>query len=110
MQIHEALLVTAGEDAQALVKKAVIEDGCGLMVGPLLTDIAPSVAKAAALMESHAVPRKFQFDHGRRTRDTSGVRSDCPTNRCTRRSCRRRERMEDFVAMIPQNDLGLEAL
>ena len=54
----------AGEDAQALVRKAVIEDGCGLMVGPLLTDIAPSVAEAAAaLWHSHALSGKLKFDN-----------------------------------------------
>ncbi len=47
-QDNLALMESIQDKERALVKKAVIEDGCGVLVGPLLTDIASSVAEAAS--------------------------------------------------------------
>ena len=107
----EALLVTAGENAQALVKKAVIEDGCGLMVGPLLTDIAPSVAKAAA---AYGIPMLSLAN-------SSSITEEGPEIHQVSVATKQQidalvahavdiKGWKTFVAMVPKNDLGAEAL
>ncbi len=107
----EALLVTAGENAQALVKKSVIEDGCGLMVGPLLTDIAPPVAKAAA---AYGIPMlslansSSIIEEGPEIHQVS-VATTQQINALVEHAIDIKG-WKTFVAMIPKNDLGIEAL
>ena len=107
----DAQVAKAGEDAQSLVRKAVIEDGCGLMVGPLLTDIAPSVADAAAaygipmlsLANSSSVteagPEVHQVSVATKQQVEALVNHAVDV-----------KGWKTFVAMVPQNDLGLETL
>ena len=107
----EALLITAGENAQALVKKAVIEDGCGLMVGPLLTDIAPSVAKAAS---AYGIPMLSLAN-------SSSITEEGPEIHQVSVATKQQidalvahavdiKGWKTFVAMVPKNNLGTEAL
>ena len=107
----EALMVKAGENAQALVKQAVIEDGCGLMVGPLLTDIAPSVAKAAtayglpmlSLANSSAVTEEGPEVH------QVSVATNQQIDALVAHAIDVKE-WKTFVAMVPNNELGLDSL
>lgn len=108
---NEALKLAAGEDAKALVKKAVIEDGCGLMVGPLLTDIAPSVAEAAA---AYGIPMlslansSSILDAGPEVHQVSVATKqqvDALVNHAMDI-----KGWQNFVAMVPNNELGSEAL
>ena len=45
---QEALELELDQKITALVKKATLEDGCGFLVGPMLTKLTPIAAKAAA--------------------------------------------------------------
>ena len=108
---NATLMETVGQNGKTLVKQAVIEDGSALIIGPLLTDIAPGVAEASAaygipmlsLANSGSVieagPEVHQISIGLQQQIDTLVSHAIDV-----------KGWSTFVAMVPQNDLGAEAL
>ena len=108
---NTALIETARQNGKVLVKQAVIDDGCALLIGPLLTDVAPGVAEASAaygipmlsLANSGSIveagPEVHQISIGLQQQIDTLVSHAMEV-----------KEWSTFVAMVPQNDLGAEAL
>ncbi len=107
---NAALMEGVAQKGRDLVKKSVIEDGCGMLIGPLLTDVAPSVAEAASaygipmlsLANSNTITETgaevHQVSVGLQQQVNTLVNHAMDVKGWT-----------TFGAMIPDNDTGAEA-
>jgi ABC-type branched-subunit amino acid transport system substrate-binding protein len=108
---NATLMETVGQNGKALVKQAVIDDGCALLIGPLLTDIAPGVAEASV---AYGIPMLSLANSGSVTdagpevhQISIGLQQQIDTLVSHAMDVKG---WSTFVAMVPQNELGTEAL
>jgi ABC-type branched-subunit amino acid transport system substrate-binding protein len=99
------------QTSQRLVKKAVVDDGCGIIVGPLLKEVAPSVAESA---QAYGIPMlslansSSILSSGDLVRQVSLSLEQQITPLVTH--AMEVKQWSTFVAMVPDTDFGTEAL
>ena len=107
----EALQITINAKITKLIKKIVTEDGCSLVIGPLLKEVAPPAAKAAmdyqipliSLSKSDEVLKHGEFIY----------RISIPVNQQVTAlvdHAMDQRGWKTFVAMVPDNEYGQTAL
>lgn len=110
---QEALELELDKKIKDLVKKATLEDGCGFLVGPMLTKLTPIAAEAAA---AYGIPMmSLSRSSAENIFEISPlihqlyVSSEQQIETLVKHVMREKE-WKTFVAMIPDTERGLQTL